>query len=170
MLDIKAFAFSTSIHNFEFINIYMYVPIEYGFYGHIYVYIDKIGRTFTVFSCIWCALLVIASIVVLGGFKSIYFAWILFLKDMVIWFREGVGRGSHQRNTSISHAETHGDRDTPDSKVHGANMGPIWGQQGPGGPHVGPMNFAIWGSYTRVILDHAFAVYAIDIFYQISVS
>ena len=33
----------------------------------------------------------------------------------------------------------------PDSKVHGANMGPIWGQQDPGGPHVGPMNFAIWG-------------------------
>ena len=23
-------------------------------------------------------------------------------------------------------------------------MGPIWGQQDPGGPHVGPMNFAIW--------------------------
>ena len=32
----------------------------------------------------------------------------------------------------------------PDSKVHGANMGPIWGLQDPGGPHVGPMNFAIW--------------------------
>ena len=32
----------------------------------------------------------------------------------------------------------------PDSKVHGANMGPIWGRQDPGGPHVGPMNFAIW--------------------------
>ena len=32
----------------------------------------------------------------------------------------------------------------PDSKVHGANMGPIWGRQGPGGPHVGPMNLAIW--------------------------
>ena len=31
-----------------------------------------------------------------------------------------------------------------DSKVHGANRGPIWGQQDPGGPHVGPMNFAIW--------------------------
>ena len=31
----------------------------------------------------------------------------------------------------------------PDSKVHGANMGPIWGRQDPGGPHVGPMNFAI---------------------------
>ena len=32
----------------------------------------------------------------------------------------------------------------PNSKVHGANMGPIWGRQDPGGPHVGPMNFAIW--------------------------
>ena len=31
-----------------------------------------------------------------------------------------------------------------DSKVHGANMGPIWGQQDPGGPYVGPMNLAIW--------------------------
>ena len=32
----------------------------------------------------------------------------------------------------------------PDSKTHGANMGSIWGRQDPGGPHVGPMNFAIW--------------------------
>ena len=32
---------------------------------------------------------------------------------------------------------------TPDSKVHGANMGPSWGRQDLGGPHVGPMNFAI---------------------------
>ena len=32
----------------------------------------------------------------------------------------------------------------PDSKVHGTNLGPIWGRQDPGGPHVVPMNFAIW--------------------------
>ena len=32
----------------------------------------------------------------------------------------------------------------PDSKVHGANMGPIWGREDPGGPHVGPMNLALW--------------------------
>ena len=31
-----------------------------------------------------------------------------------------------------------------DGKVHGANMGPIWGQQDSGGPNVGPMSFAIW--------------------------
>ena len=38
---------------------------------------------------------------------------------------------------------------SPDSKVHGANMGPIWGRQDPGGPHVGPMNLAI-----RVLIFH----------------
>ena len=31
----------------------------------------------------------------------------------------------------------------PDYKVHGANMGPTWGRQDPGWPHVGPMNVAI---------------------------
>ena len=31
----------------------------------------------------------------------------------------------------------------PDSKVQEAYMGPTWGRQGPGGPHVGPMNLAI---------------------------
>ena len=32
----------------------------------------------------------------------------------------------------------------PDGKVLGANMGSIWGRQDPGGPHDGPMNFAVW--------------------------
>ena len=40
----------------------------------------------------------------------------------------------------------------PNSKVHGANMGPIWGRQDPGGPDVGPMNFAIWVSKNWVII------------------
>ena len=37
----------------------------------------------------------------------------------------------------------------PDSKANGANMGPVWGRQNPGGPHVGPMNFAIWVGLTE---------------------
>ena len=37
----------------------------------------------------------------------------------------------------------------PDSKVHGANMGPTWALSAPSGPHLGPMNLAIRGS-TRV--------------------
>ena len=47
-----------------------------------------------------------------------------------------------------------------DSKVHGANMGPIWGRQDPGGSHVGPMNFAIWVA----ICMHTF----INLFYIVS--
>ena len=35
------------------------------------------------------------------------------------------------------------DEDNPDSKVHGANMGPTWVLSAPDGPHVGPMNLAI---------------------------
>ena len=31
----------------------------------------------------------------------------------------------------------------PDSKVHGANMGPTWLLSAPGGPHVSPINLAI---------------------------
>ena len=37
----------------------------------------------------------------------------------------------------------------PDSKVHGANMGPTWGRQDPGWPYVCFMNFAIWDVLTR---------------------
>ena len=35
--------------------------------------------------------------------------------------------------------------DIPDSKVHGANMGPIWGRQDPGGPHAGPHELCYLG-------------------------
>ena len=41
----------------------------------------------------------------------------------------------------------------PDSKVHGANLGPIWGRQEPGGPHVGSINIAIWES-TRIFFEY----------------
>ena len=37
----------------------------------------------------------------------------------------------------------------PDSKIHEAKMGLIWGRQDPGGPHVGPMNLAIWAVKQR---------------------
>ena len=68
-------------------------------------------------------------------------------------FTDGVSKGnpagtrfaaddtsSHQYR--ISH---HSDKTVPDSKVHGADIGSIWGRQDPGGPYVDPMNFAIWG-------------------------
>ena len=49
----------------------------------------------------------------------------------------------------------------PDSKVHGANMGPIWGRQDPCWPHVSPMNFVIWDTV---------CVYTIEAEWRIHVS
>ena len=46
----------------------------------------------------------------------------------------------------------HGQMPGPDSKVHVANMGPIWGRQDPGGLHVGPMNFAICGASATILM------------------
>ena len=37
----------------------------------------------------------------------------------------------------------------PDSKVHGANMGPTWVLSAPDGPHVGQMNLALQGCNYR---------------------
>ena len=33
------------------------------------------------------------------------------------------------------------------------DMGPIWGRQGPGGPRVGPMIFAIWDIFKYIVVD-----------------
>ena len=55
---------------------------------------------------------------------------------------ENVNTFHQGKSQSISYVLC--DCNYPDSKVHGANMGPIWDRQDPGGPHVGPMNFAIW--------------------------
>ena len=46
----------------------------------------------------------------------------------------------------------------PDSKDHGANMGPIWGRQDPGGPHVGPINFALWAIIQAMALNRQHAI------------
>ena len=60
----------------------------------------------------------------------------------------------HHKSSHTSHYRKHDTalilyqlpyfRSLPDSKIHGANMGPSWGRQDPGGPHVGPMKLAIW--------------------------
>ena len=48
----------------------------------------------------------------------------------------------------------------PDSKVHGANMGPTWVLLTPDGPHVGPVNLVIQGCSSRAVCS-IFAVYII---------
>ena len=40
----------------------------------------------------------------------------------------------------------------PNSKVHRAYMGPTWGRQDPGGPHVGPMSLVIWQNVLMAVI------------------
>ena len=54
----------------------------------------------------------------------------------------------HQMIWTIGFIMSH---QVPDSKVYGANMGPIWDRQDPGGPHDGPINIAVWDIITNVI-------------------
>ena len=62
--------------------------------------------------------------------------WIISVSRRVPWWMSWRSHGSHALGQSGSSLIT---------RFMG-NMGPIWGRQDPGGPHVGPMNFAIWGS------------------------
>ena len=38
---------------------------------------------------------------------------------------------------------------TPDRKVHEARMGPTWGRQDPGGPHLGHVSLTVWDMFCR---------------------
>ena len=46
----------------------------------------------------------------------------------------------------------------PESKVHGANMGPTWVLSASDGPHVGPMNLAIRASSCKTRTDLLYIV------------
>ena len=69
-----------------------------------------------------------------------YFSWSLLLNN------KGRGELHAPREFLLCYRDYWGSYTSPDSKIHGANMGPIWGRQDPGGPHVGPVNFTVWGS------------------------
>ena len=60
--------------------------------------------------------------------------WLAWFKD---WRRSSAWLGSHGVYAYAS----------PDSKIHGANMGPTWGRQDPGGPHVNPHEPCCLGIY-----------------------
>ena len=60
-----------------------------------------------------------------------------------MWLRNTISITWWHHATSAAFSKTSG-YTFPDSKVHGANMGPTWRRQDPGGLHVGPMNLVIW--------------------------
>ena len=47
----------------------------------------------------------------------------------------------------------HISKTTSDSKVHVAHVGPTWDLSAPGGPHVGPINFAIRDHAAKISLE-----------------
>ena len=64
----------------------------------------------------------------------------------------------------FSHLDAYATSLIPESKVHGANMGPIWGRQDPGGPHVGPVNFAIWDMSLQWIHNSEYSTFQVRSF------
>ena len=74
---------------------------------------------------------------------------ILLHPGLVIVFQVLPTPRSHEINSRLSRLLSLAG--VPDSKVHGTNMGPIWGRQDPGGPHVGPLNLAIWGWFSEPV-------------------
>ena len=60
----------------------------------------------------------------------------------------------------------------PDSKVHGANMGPTRVLSAPGGPHAGPMNLAIragiWSTIVPTVL-YATSCYIVPLYTDMTV-
>ena len=64
----------------------------------------------------------------------------------------------------------------PESKVHGANMGPTWVLSAPDEPHVGPMNIAIMEDIDMVFVVHMYdcfisrAPYMMSVLHTICVS
>ena len=69
-------------------------------------------------------------------------------ENVSIWWRHHVSlrNNSIARKGRLQRCDPHQTSRThthPDSKVYGANMGPNWGRQDPGGPRVGRMYLAI---------------------------
>ena len=63
--------------------------------------------------------------------------WVWYHKNYLIHDKEEKKRRVAAKIQSVENHQY------PDSKFHVANMGPTWGRQDPGGPHVGLMNLVI---------------------------
>ena len=82
----------------------------------------------------------------MGTLSQHYCEWVVIIHSYHN-FSSGFGK-LHTNSDEQQQVQLYGS--FPGSNVHGANMGPIWGRQDPGGPHVGPMNFAIWVSINYI--------------------
>ena len=59
--------------------------------------------------------------------------------------------GGTNQLDAMRHTEWQQYQNQPNRKVHGANMGPIWGRQDAGGSYVGTMNLAFLAGVDSLI-------------------
>ena len=71
--------------------------------------------------------------------------------SMIHWYRHRTNgdvvlywSATYREWTASSASKSHTRHGALMARLMGPTWGPIWGRQDPGGPHVGPMNFAIW--------------------------
>ena len=85
---------------------------------------------------------------------SLWIAWIFRWRDWPL--RLYSQRKLNDIEVGASWRHFYGQRlhSSPESKVHGANMGPTWVLSALVGPHVGPVNFAIWIVWNNEIRRH----------------
>ena len=93
--------------------------------------------------------------------------WGMILKHRHLDLSSTTHSVGHQANHSAKYINIDSDNgfvpsgNNPDSKVHEANMGPFWGRQDPGGPHSGPMNFAMGSHYLNQCWPRSVLLYNI---------
>ena len=71
---------------------------------------------------------------------------IVFEKQTLIWYKtywSHIKWAIHAINTGATSIQRATTTSIPDSKVHGANMGPTWVLSAPDGPHFGSVDLAI---------------------------
>ena len=115
----------------------------------IRLYLQKNGNEKVLHSVLWLGVggfpKVVATFNNAGGSFNLFMAttgdvWII--PSFQIW--DYMLDVEHVSCVIVNCGQTSMSHPFPDSKVHRANMGPIWCRQDPDGPQVGPMNFAIW--------------------------
>ena len=79
--------------------------------------------------------------------EEVFFPDLLITLRRHVWGSWGMGCLSIFKETDFEIMKLNCTRDMATSLIArpmGPTMGPTWGRQDPGGPHVGHMNFAIW--------------------------
>ena len=108
----------------------------------------KHGSWFVVLFMVWCGSIITMCFRVTSLALGQSFVCPSASGETLKWFTKSQ-KSTINRQYSHSKTEQNITMCIPNGKVYGANVGSIWGQQAPCGPHVGLMNFCYLGYYMR---------------------